>query len=70
MRNNFSDTIAEMILVKYNSNRSKCPISAMCNILNVSRRDVYTYVDSSEKGDEYAEKVTKVFYDSHGIYET
>lgn len=42
----------------------------MCNILNVSRQGVYTYVDSSEKVDEYAEKVTKVFYDSHGIYGT
>ena len=42
----------------------------MCNILNVSRQGVYTYVDSSEKVDEYAEKVTEVFYDSHGIYGT
>ena len=42
----------------------------MCNILKVSRQGVYTYVDSSEKVDEYAEKVTEVFYDSHGIYGT
>nr|BBE36357.1 ribonuclease HII [Erysipelothrix rhusiopathiae] len=42
----------------------------MRNILNVIRQYFYIYVDSSEKVDEYAEKVTKVFYDSHVIYVT